>query len=179
MLQVSRIGEFIGVVKTWQTTFLLLSGTKINLILHLLSSKYLCCWCHSSILLWRKVTSISSSKFINSNQSPISLLFLLRSHYSKERLRAFALKTLQISEKQECELNWILQWDNMKILNLDFLHIDTKLYCLNITCAHPVHLNSVVAADKYNLKHDHVPVSTIDGRHWAKQCYNQLLGAHL
>lgn len=167
MLQVSRIGEFIGVVKTWQTTFLLLSDTKINLILHLLSSKHLCCWCHSSILLWRKVTSISSSKFINSNQSPILLLFLLRSHYSKER--AFALKALQLSEKKTThELNWILQWDNMKLLNLDFLHIDTKLYCLNITHAHPVHLSSVIAADKYNLKHDHVPVSTIDSRYWVR-----------
>lgn len=144
MLEVSRIGEFTGVVKTWQTTFLLLSGTTINLILHLLSSKYLWCfiWCQSFILLWRKVTSISSSKFINSNQSHILLWFLLRSHYSKERLRAFALKTLQISEKKH-ELNWILQWDNMKLLNLDFLHIDIKLYCLNITCAHPVHRSSV------------------------------------
>lgn len=144
MLEVSRTGEFTGVVKTWQTTFLLLSGTTINLILHLLSSKYLWCfiWCQSFILLWRKVTSISSSKFINSNQSHILLWFLLRSHYSKERLRAFALKTLQISEKKH-ELNWILQWDNMKLLNLDFLHIDIKLYCLNITCAHPVHRSSV------------------------------------
>lgn len=144
MLEVSRIGEFTGVVKTWQTTFLLLSGTTINPILHLLSSKYLWCfiWCQSFILLWRKVTSISSSKFINSNQSHILLWFLLRSHYSKERLRAFALKTLQISEKKH-ELNWILQWDNMKLLNLDFLHIDIKLYCLNITCAHPVHRSSV------------------------------------
>lgn len=144
MLEVSRIGEFTGVVKTWQTTFLLLSGTTINLILHLLSSKYLWCfiWCQSFILLWRKVTSISSSKFINSNQSHILLWFLLRSQYSKERLRAFALKTLQISEKKH-ELNWILQWDNMKLLNLDFLHIDIKLYCLNITCAHPVHRSSV------------------------------------
>lgn len=144
MLEVSRTGEFTGVVKTWQTTFLLLSGTTINPILHLLSSKYLWCfiWCQSFILLWRKVTSISSSKFINSNQSHILLWFLLRSHYSKERLRAFALKTLQISEKKH-ELNWILQWDNMKLLNLDFLHIDIKLYCLNITCAHPVHRSSV------------------------------------